>query len=631
MRGKRAVFLLIIVSVLTLISCNNKTIEEPESIELYPAYKKEGNQKKWGYLGNDGSFIIEPKFELTEEFNEKGLGKIYLEGKIGLIDKNGAIVLEPVYDAIGDMEEGVFSAVKGDRYYILDIMGNELFNSKEYVFLGVSSDQYIVAAEEDKDGNVKMGYINKNGKVLIEPKYSEAWNFKNNRALVKTENDQKLIIDKNGDIIKKLKYENVLPDDENKTFIFSDENNLFGYLDENGDILVEPRFKNAFHFKDGMAIVSFDDDSNDSGKWGVIDISGKFVLKPDFTYISYLGEGLFAVSKDKIEGSEIYAKKAIINKDGEQLTDFKYYNVGDKIENGYISVSDNKKTFFIDIEGKKVSDLPEIEGVGHITLKDSIIKASIDDRLSYYNKSGKVIWKEDNTYKLKDNILIKENKYNPTLGLSIYYPKLENLENKKVEEKINNQLYKLFINNMVDKVKEEEKNTTVKIDYKIKIYNDLLIVQKNCFNCKMIDEKIIPTEETYHIDLNTGNLYELKNLFKPNVNYVKRLTDIIRNEMEEKGGEGEYFLEEFSGIKEEQNFILFKDYLQLYFYPSEVGSHTDGFPRFNIPYEEINDILDTDSSFGKHLIIQKKGIKIPLIFYVHNWYNNIAERSEIYG
>lgn len=601
MREKRAIFLLIIVSALILISCNNKTIEEPESIELYPAYKKEGNQKKWGYLDNDGSFIIEPKFELTEEFNEKGLGKIYLEGKIGLIDKNGEIVLEPMYDAMGDMEEGIFNAVKGDRYYILDMLGNELFSSKEYTFLGVSSDQYIVAAEEDKDGNVKMGYINKNGKVLIEPKYSEAWNFKNNRALVKTENDQKLIIDKSGDIIKKLKYENVFPDDENKTFIFSDENNLFGYLDENGDILVGPRFKNAFHFKDGMAVVSFDDHSNSSRKWGVIDTSGKFVLKPDFTYISYLGEELFAASKDKIEGSEIYARKAIINKDGKQLTDFKYYNVGEKIENGYISVSDNKKTFFIDIEGKKVSDLPEVEGVGHITLKDSIIKASIDDRLSYYNKSGKVIWKEDNTYKLKENILVKENKYNPTLGCSIYYPKLENLENKKVEEKINNQIYKLFVNNMVDKIKEEEKNTTVKIDYKIKIYNDLLIVQKNCFNCKMIDEKIIPIEETYHIDLNTGNLYELKNLFKPNVNYVERLTDIIRNEMKEKDREGVYFLEEFNGIKEDQDFILFKDYLQLYFYPSEVVSHADGFPRFNIPYEEINDILDTDSKFWKAL------------------------------
>lgn len=601
MREKRAIFLLIIVSALILISCNNKTIEEPESIELYPAYKKEGNQKKWGYLDNDGSFIIEPKFELTEEFNEKGLGKIYLEGKIGLIDKNGEIVLEPMYDAMGDMEEGIFNAVKGDRYYILDMLGNELFSSKEYTFLGVSSDQYIVAAEEDKDGNVKMGYINKNGKVLIEPKYSEAWNFKNNRALVKTENDQKLIIDKSGDIIKKLKYENVFPDDENKTFIFSDENNLFGYLDENGDILVGPRFKNAFHFKDGMAVVSFDDHSNGSRKWGVIDTSGKSVLKPDFTYISYLGEELFAVSKDKIEGSEIYARKAIINKDGKQLTDFKYYNVGEKIENGYISVSDNKKTFFIDIEGKKVSDLPEVEGVGHITLKDSTIKASIDDRLSYYNKSGKVIWKEDNTYKLKENILVKENKYNPTLGCSIYYPKLENLGNKEVEEKINNQIYKLFVNNMVDKLKEEDKKTTVKIDYNIKIYNDLLILQKNCFNCKVIDEKNIPIEETYHIDLNTGNLYELKNLFKPNVNYVERLTDIIRNKMKERDREGVYFLEEFNGIKEDQDFILFKDYLQLYFYPSEVVSHADGFPRFNIPYEEINDILDTDSKFWKAL------------------------------
>lgn len=58
-----------------------------------------------------------------------------------------------------------------------------------------------------------------------------------------------------------------------------------------------------------------------------------------------------------------------------------------------------------------------------------------------------------------------------------------------------------------------------------------------------------------------------------------------------------YLLDDFKSIREDQNFVLFKDYIQLYFYPYEVASYAEGFAKFSIPYEEINDILDTDSDF----------------------------------
>lgn len=603
-REKKTIILLAILLSLILISCKNETIEESENLELYPAYKREGNQKLWGYIEENGDFVIEPKFELTEEFDENDLGKIYLEGKIGLIDKEGEVVLPPVYDAIGDIEEGVFSAVKGESYYIMDIKGNEHFNSKEYTSFGISSENFIVAAKEDEHNNVKMGYINKNGKVLIEPEYSAAWRFNNGRGLVKTKNNQNLIIDKNGKVIKKLKYEEVSPDEKNKTFLFTDDRNLFGYLDENGDILIEPSFINAFHFKDGMAIVKTYDSSSQSDRWGVIDKEGNFRLRPDFSYISYLGKGLFEASKDEIENSKIYGKKAIIDKDGRQLTDFEYYNIElneMKVKGeSHISVSDGNKTFLLDMKGKKVSNIAAVDGVGQMFLNGNIIKISIDDRFSYCNKEGEVIWKEDNDYKLKEDILIKEKKYNPDMTMSIYYPELKNMENHNVEEEINNKLYKLFITDIVDRVEKVESKTIVQVDYKVKIYNDLLVVQKMSLYHTLESIEELPTEETYHIDLNTGELYELKDLFKPNVNYVERLTEIITKEMKKRHEDEEIcFLEEFDGIGENQDFILFEDYIQLYFYSEEVANCVDGYTRFNVPYEDLKEILNIDAGSWK--------------------------------
>lgn len=52
----------------------------------------------------------------------------------------------------------------------------------------------------------------------------------------------------------------------------------FGYIDTSGSMKIPPRCADAKAFRDGLAAVSVD------GKWGLIDRSGSFVVKPVFDY-----------------------------------------------------------------------------------------------------------------------------------------------------------------------------------------------------------------------------------------------------------------------------------------------------------------------------------------------------------
>lgn len=596
----------LIISILFLIvfiatSCSNE--EELEDVGLYPAYIKDRNIKKWGYINERGEFEIEPSYDLVTEFDENGLAKVFSNKQVGLIDKEGRIVLPPEYHDISEIKEEVFTAVNDEGYFIFDKTGLKLFETKDYSTIGTSSDGLLPVVKKDEEGNTKTGYINKKGDVIIELKYTNAWGFKNGRALVKANEGKYSIIDKEGNEIVELSYENIVPDEDNETFMFIDDNNLYGYLNDKGEVIIEPEYSRAFPFEDGVAIVSPSDVEEENKKWGVIDKDNNYVIDPKYTSITYLGEGLFAIAKDeaKVYGDIDLTKQAIITKEGKTITDFDYYFVGGiekpRIKNGYISVFDGEKTFLLDSKGKKAKDLPEIEGKGELIYEGKAVKAAMDNRLSYYNIEGELLWEEDNSYKLLGDGVVKEEKNIPNMLTTIYYPKLESLDNEKVEKEINERLYKTFVKDvMADFEDVDEGIPLVNVNFNPRRSNDMLIIQKSSYYHNQGAPLGMPMEETFHIDLNTGKFYELKDLFKANSNYTEVLNKIIKKQMEERIEKGELFMiDDFEGIQEDQEFIMFKDYLQIYFYPYEVADYSSGFPAFNIPYEDIIDIIDTQS------------------------------------
>ncbi|MFK0495250.1 WG repeat-containing protein [Campylobacter coli] len=58
-----------------------------------------GLNGKIGLIDKSGKIVIEPKFDSIWSFRE-GLAKVGLNGKYGLIDKSGKIVIEPKFDDI---------------------------------------------------------------------------------------------------------------------------------------------------------------------------------------------------------------------------------------------------------------------------------------------------------------------------------------------------------------------------------------------------------------------------------------------------------------------------------------------------------------------------------------------------
>ena len=100
---KRLLILLMMVLCLNPFS----SFAEDNPVPLFPAVGANG---KWGYINREGAFVISPQFDGAEEFRgnyavitvypetpEKHADRDSLPDCEGVIDRSGAMVVEPVY------------------------------------------------------------------------------------------------------------------------------------------------------------------------------------------------------------------------------------------------------------------------------------------------------------------------------------------------------------------------------------------------------------------------------------------------------------------------------------------------------------------------------------------------------
>jgi len=94
-----------------------------------------------------------------------------------------------------------------------------------------------------------MGYMDKSGKMIIEPRFQDAGDFREGLAPVNVKGK-------------------------------------WGFIDRTGDLVVAPQFDLADSFCEGFAAVSLGD------KWGYIDTSGKIRIAPQYTFAGHFSGGL---------------------------------------------------------------------------------------------------------------------------------------------------------------------------------------------------------------------------------------------------------------------------------------------------------------------------------------------------
>lgn len=261
---------------------------------------------KYGYIDKSGEFIIKPQFDIaSKKFNE-GLASVQFNGKYGYIDKSGNIIIEPKFDDARDFSEGLAIIKVNNKYGFIDKTGKIIIEPKFNFAKDFKNGLACIGVDTDEVSSKEKnyGYINKEGKTIIEPKFKIPSNFSEGLALNTLDNKTYGYIDKVGEFKIKPK------DNQFFGFMFGEtdynQSNLYefcdglamafskddngdikgGYIDKNGEFKIKPKFNNHEPFikysKDQKAVATIRYD----GKWGVIDSSGKYVIKPNVKYES---------------------------------------------------------------------------------------------------------------------------------------------------------------------------------------------------------------------------------------------------------------------------------------------------------------------------------------------------------
>lgn len=231
----------------------------------FTAVRPEG---KWGYLNEDGKLVIPASYSEAYEFNAD-VARVKKGADYYYIGKDGNVLTGEKYDDATDMREERAWVKLHDQsqWTLIDKKGNHL-GTKQYE--KVSSFSEGLAAF-GKDG--RCGYVSKEGKEVIAPKFAEAESFQGGLAVVAVEKD-----------------------------------GLYGYIDKTGSIVIPCMYFDASEFSEGLAAVS-----KHKGEFlmhGLIDRKGKVVVDFKYESVGDVSEGLVTVSvwkgtKEALDGGMI--------------------------------------------------------------------------------------------------------------------------------------------------------------------------------------------------------------------------------------------------------------------------------------------------------------------------------------
>lgn len=406
---------------------------------------------KWGFVDENGTEVVPPKYDYVYDY-ENGKAKVQLgektfwidkdgnetsppaaqsgasftvfcmPGSFGYIDVNGKWAIEPQFYAAHEFSEGL-AATMALRSSDLDCEEPEY--ESEYLYSDYSGRRKLnlfgigmrkrteetESAQTSKPLRRLFGYIDATGVTVIEAKYEIAMPFHNNRAYVCFRGKWG-IIDRKGNWIMQPVLESppgfsyVISAYREALFSYYGRARSMYYYDDVGVNPQEssgnssrttdsPPYIDVYSFSEGMGVIYY------SGKFGVVDTSGKVVVAPVYDYISPFSQGLAAVRHADRWG--------YVDKKGKEVIPLKYGSASSFSSNGLAAVSttaaksdvsgedlemvyeegDQQYYGYIDKSGNWVIK-PQFSEAGDFT--DGLAVAALDyNGKGYIDKSGKFV------------------------------------------------------------------------------------------------------------------------------------------------------------------------------------------------------------------------------------------------
>gem|GEM_PF-4636389 len=310
------------------------------------------------------SYFAEGYYELAN--GEPGKYMYSIDGKHGIADKYGNIVLPVEYDAI-------LSNYSWD-YYLIEKDGKYGMTDKMFNIILPASFDYIGSYFNGvfpvrKNG--KWGYVDKSGKNVTDFIYDFASSFSaceqdyygnftevEKETAVVCRNNECFVIDVQGNRKAQAKYQTFAERSNGSRVVYAgagecSKSRQFGLMAGSGSIILPCVFSDIMCWENGFVVgLSYGKNTlwNDKG----IKLSAK-----SYTDMGVVSEGTFSLKE------ELTGKWGYYDTTGKEIIPFNYDAAGDFIE-GKALVRSGAKYFFIDRSGKKITE-KEYDFVGPFT------------------------------------------------------------------------------------------------------------------------------------------------------------------------------------------------------------------------------------------------------------------------
>ncbi len=438
---------------------------------------------------------IKYKYEVERIIDYKYFS-FYQDGKVGIIDTKGDIIISPNYYniQIPNPTKPVFVCIYDynleDGSYSTKVCGEK----EEEIITGFDKVEAISISgtvnnnpfekevlKYKKDG--KFGLISLDGKVITKPIYDEIQSLKYKEGQILVKQDEKFgVINKKGQNLIPIKYDDITGDGfyiEEKGYALSgyivcikmQDGYRYGYINYTGKVLLDTKYSEIYRInqlenKKDVYLVARKD-----GKYGV--------TKNKKTTIDFENQNIEYNSKEQLLIIEKNNKFGVYNLDGKQILEKRYSEIN--FEGIYIHAKINEDDLYFDTKGNQVDNI-KYALVNDTKNDNYLITINNDGLYGVINKNNEVLI--DNAYKFLeyayDDYFIAYNRENKlgvidikgNIVVKFQYDVLSKISNFNILEgkMINKGITDLYSKQMSKIDSFEDLVTTENEDY-IELYN----------------------------------------------------------------------------------------------------------------------------------------------------------------
>ena len=411
------VLIMVIISIKRLLTSQPKT-KDVTTAETYFSVYTDG---KWGVIDNLGNYVVNPTYDemviipdknkdlfictynvdyenetyntrvinksnstilsnyenveaiensnASEVWYENNILKFKKDGKYGLIDFNGKLVLNAEYDKIYSLQgvkKNLIVEKDGKKGLVNTSMGEVIINPV-YDEISTLSDSYengyIVKSNE------KYGIISADAKIIFEPKFDEIKHTSSNEYYAVVEEGKLKVINNLGEEKITSGFDQVVDiNGDNVTVIV---NNLYGAEKIDGITVIEAQYEDLKYIYGTYYIAKKD------GLYGVISTTGETKIDFAYTTMSYVKEADFIEADDNILETDVYDRNFTLVLDDVIISDL-------NLDDGYIRVRKDDEYNYYNFKFELKSNI-------EVYTTNTLFLVKENGKYGYVNKNGEKI------------------------------------------------------------------------------------------------------------------------------------------------------------------------------------------------------------------------------------------------